>query len=363
MLRSSAYSGNTPKQLMGRGQGPQGPDLNVMTPEEKMLRRERRRVESLITGYQNRPGRFDNNYVMQLEQLAAQYQIPFERASAGFLPNAGAAVGGFIDSFLFDLVPDSWYSSDATATARRAGKGVGLASAALLTGGTSLLGKGMTKLATTGLGKFTTAGVALSAKKKLAPTIAGMANKPGAMGGVARSYMATGQGKNVAGMAVDDIAAQAQTLAKTGKEGRKGAIETIESAGDLLSDKAKVKMAQNTGAVKGKLESDIYAATKGIGKGASSKAGATKTEVLLNNILGKEKGVGKATKAKINEVLQDKNKLKAIEDILNDPNTDLDTAVDAIKNILPKSVQTKLVSKSEMVRLLTEFYGFSTIGG
>tara|TARA_R110002020_G_scaffold87726_7_gene215983 strand:- start:830 stop:1915 length:1086 start_codon:yes stop_codon:yes gene_type:complete len=361
MLGKTSYSGNTPKQIGGYGQG-QAPDLNVMTPEEKMLRKERRRVESLIVGYSNNPTKYDDAYVLQLEQMASQYQIPFQRANAGFVPNAAAAAGGFVDSFLFDLVPDNWYSSDATASARRVGKGAGLASAALLTGGTSLLGKGMTKFATSGIGRFTTAGAALSAKKTLMPAVAGMATKPGAVGGVARSYMGSGQGKNVAEMAVDDIAASAAKLAKGGKGGRKSAIETIENSGDLLSGEAKVKMAQNTGAVKGKLESDIYSAAQGIGKAAAS-SGGSKTEVLLSNILSKGKGVGPKTKQSIDAVLKDKNKLKAIEDVLNDPNTDLDAAVEAIKGILPKTVQKKLVSKSEMVKLLTEFYGFSSVGG
>lgn len=355
----SILGGNTPKQMVGLGQGPKQPNLNIMTPEEKMLRKERRRVESLIAGYNNNPSRYDNAYVLQLEQMANQYQIPFQRADAGVIRNAGAAVGGFIDSFLWDLVPDSWYSSDATATARKMGKGAGLASAALLTGGTSLLGRGMTKLATTGIGKYTTAGAALGAKKMLAPAIAGTAKQGGMLGGLAEGYLATGQGRNVATMAVDDIATKATRMANKGN--KKQALEQIDKAGDLLSPKEKLKMAQNTGSVGSKLESDVYSSI--IGAGGSSVKGGTKTEVLLNSILGKEKGVGPKTKTAIDNILKDKNKVRDLEKILNDPNTDIDMAVNVIKDMLPKSVRSKVVSKSDMIKLLSEFYGFSSIGG
>jgi hypothetical protein len=339
------------------------PDLNVLTPEERHMMSERRRVESMITAYNNKPSRYDDAYVMQLEQYAAQYGIPFQRASAGVIRNAGAAVGGFIDSFMWDLLPDSWYSSDATATARKAGKGVGLAGAALLTGGTSLLGKGMTKFAQSGVGQFTTAGAALGAKKMLAPTIAGVAQQGGMAGNLARGAMSSGQGQNIATMAVDDIAANAAKLAKSGN--KKGAMEAIERGGALIDDAAKVKMAENTGAVTSVLERDIYAAAKGLGKGATSavQKAQNKTEILLESILKKEKGVGPKSKKAINTVLKDKNKVDQLEKILNDPSTSIDDAVVAIKNILPKSQQTKLVKKSELVKLLTNFYGYSTVGG
>ena len=358
----SLMTGNTPK-IFGQG-GPkqvQQPNTNIMLPAEKAMLRERRRVESLITGYRRNPSRYDEPYVMQLEQLAAQYDIPFERASAGVARNTGAAIGGFVDSFLWDLMPDSWYSSDATANARMAGKGVGLASAALLTGGTSLLGKGMTKLATTGIGKFTTAGAALGLKKYMAPAVAGYAKDPGFMGNVARTYAQSGQGKNVASMAVDDAVASATALAKGGDKG--AALSAIEGTAALTDDATKVALAEKSGAVAKGVESQVYAASKGIGAAAEGTANLGKVETVLTNILNLDKGVGVKTRAAINNVLKDKNKMKQLEQIVADPNNSVDDVIDAIKAILPKSVRGKLVNKSDIVQQLATLYGFSGVGG
>ena len=352
----------TPRNFTGLD--PMAPNTQVMLPEEKAALKERRRIEAMIKGYYRSPGSKDDAYINQLEQYAAMYGIPFERKSAGVIRNAGAAVGGFLDSFVWDLVPDDWYSSQATAAARKVGKGAGLASAAILSGGTSLLGKGMTSVATSGLGRFTTAGAALGAKKMLAPSVAGYAKSPGMVGDIARTYMQSGQGKNVAAMAVDDIAASAKTLAAQGEKG--AALEAIEGGGALLDDAAKIKMAEDTGAVAKGLESQIYQATKGIGAGAEgAKAGSGRVETIIKSLLDKPKGqgVGPKTKKSLEAFLGDKNKVDQLEKLLNDPNIDIDTAVKEIRKILPKSTASKAVKKSEIIQLLGEFYGFSQVGG
>tara|TARA_R100000808_G_scaffold14629_1_gene34398 strand:- start:5167 stop:6240 length:1074 start_codon:yes stop_codon:yes gene_type:complete len=355
--------GSTPRQLAGHSPGPQRPDTNILTPEERHLMKERRRVEAMITTYNANPSRYDDAYAMQIEQYAAQYGIPFQRAGAGVIRNAGAAAGGFIDSFLWDLLPDSWYSSDATSTARKFGKGAGLASAALLTGGTSLLGKSMTKFAQSGVGQFTTAGAALGAKKMLAPTIAGAAKQGGMVGNLAETVMASGQGQNISKMAVKDITKTAKGLVKKGD--KSGALAAIDKAGELTTAAQKVDTATKIGAVGKGLESAVYRASKGIGKGAATAAATgtqTKAEVLINSLIGK-KGVGAKSEKGLKSLLADKNKVAQIDAILNDPNTDINLAISTIKGLLPKSVGSKAVNKSDIVKLLSEFYGFSSIGG
>jgi hypothetical protein len=349
-----AYS----QSQLARGGQPSKPNTNVMLPEEKMMLRERRRIEAMIGGYSRNPGGYDSAYVSQLEQLAAQYDIPFNRVQGPAINQAGAAIGGFVDSFLWDLVPDDWYSSDATASARKWGKGVGLATAALATGGTSLLGRTATKIAQSGVGKFTTLGASLAAKKALAPTVAGYAKQGGMVGNVARGYMETGQGKNVAGMVIDDTFTAVNRLVKGGD--KKAALEAIEATGDLTNDVAKISMAEATGAVAPGIESQVYAAAKGYGSAAKQAKGGI--ERVLSDILG-AKGAGKKTQSAINTVLKDKNKLSQLEAILKDPNVNIDDAVDAIKAILPKSVRGKLVKKSDIVQTLATFWGFAGVGG
>ena len=361
-LPDSMISGNTPKVF---GQGMDGsqaqrPNTNVMLPEEKAVIRERRRIEALIKGYRNNPSAHDDSYVMQLEQYAAQYDIPFERASAGVMRNAGAATAGFLDSFLFDLVPDSWYSSDATSTARAWGKGIGLGTAAIFTGGTSLLGKGLTKVASTGLGKFTTAGAALAAKKMAAPTIAGYAGQGGMVGNLARGFTQSGQGQNIAKLATDDAILAATNLAKEGNKA--AALEVVEGTGALTDDAAKLAMAESTGAVSKGVEAQVYAATKGLGVAAPTAQASGKVETVLNTIIN-TKGAGAKTKSAVEAVLKDKNKMKQLEDIIADPNNSIDDVIDAIKGILPKAVRGKLVKKSDIVQQLATLYGFGSTGG
>ena len=135
-------------------------------PQAKALKTERKRVRAYIRQYERNPEGFSSAMLGQLEQLAVQYQIPFKRKTptAGFGYQAGAFTGGILDSIAFDLIPDKWYSSEATRQAANYGKIGGAAAqivggvlAAPFTGGASLgvTAKGLAGTAT--LGKAATA--------------------------------------------------------------------------------------------------------------------------------------------------------------------------------------------------------------
>ena len=87
-----------------------------VSPEERQLRNERRRVKSYIRQYERDPGTWNNTMLQQLESLALQYQIPFQRQvpEAGFGRNLAAGVIGAADALVFDAIKDDWYSSEAT---------------------------------------------------------------------------------------------------------------------------------------------------------------------------------------------------------------------------------------------------------
>ena len=118
-----------------------------ITAEERQLKNERKRVLAYMRQYERNPQSFNNTMITQMERLATQYQIPFQRQvpKAGFGKNALAFGGGLADSVLFDLMPDKWYSDESTRTAKNVGKigGAGAQIAAALalapfTGGGSL---------------------------------------------------------------------------------------------------------------------------------------------------------------------------------------------------------------------------------
>lgn len=110
--------------IMGNRFGGNAIPKNNVTPEERMLKNERKRVEDYIRAYERNPKSFNQGMISQLEQLAMQYQIPFKRVipTAGIGRQIGAGAMGVVDSALFDLVPDAWYSSEATRQAANIGK-------------------------------------------------------------------------------------------------------------------------------------------------------------------------------------------------------------------------------------------------
>lgn len=93
-------------------------------PQAKALKNERKRVRSYIRQYERNPEGWSSTMIGQLEQLATQYQVPFKRKvpDAPWYRDAGAFGGGVLDSIAFDLIPDDWYSSEATRTAANYGK-------------------------------------------------------------------------------------------------------------------------------------------------------------------------------------------------------------------------------------------------
>ena len=98
-----------------------------LSPEERMLNNERKRVSQFINQYQRNPKSFNKGMITMLEKLALQYQIPFKRVvpTAGAGAHIRAGLGGMADSIVFDLIPDSWYSDESTRTTANKAKIVG----------------------------------------------------------------------------------------------------------------------------------------------------------------------------------------------------------------------------------------------
>ena len=115
-----------------------GGSSSDITPEERQLKNERTRIESMIRSYERNPDNYNPRMVASLERMATQYGLMFNRvepeASTGAKVMAG--VGGFADAILMDLIPDSIYSDDSTTDIRNKAKMVG-------TGASFLLGTGL----------------------------------------------------------------------------------------------------------------------------------------------------------------------------------------------------------------------------
>ena len=161
----------------------QGQQRNMISPEQRQLMNERKRIKSYISSYERNPQNWSKSMLDQLEMLTAQYQIPFQRTipTASALRNAGAALGGVVDSAAFGLIPDKWYSSEATRQAANVGKIGGAAAqiaaatlAAPFTGGASIgaAAKGLGSAVQAAKGIKGAANVAKQAAKLGATTIA-----------------------------------------------------------------------------------------------------------------------------------------------------------------------------------------------
>jgi hypothetical protein len=148
-----------------------------VSPEQRALKNERKRVESYIRLYQQNPEGWNNSMIQQLEGLALRYQVPFKRAipPATALEKIGAGLVGAADSIAFDLIPDDIYSSEKTRSAANVGKmagaigqiGAGIAAAGF-TGGASLLA------AAKGTGALAKAAKALVATNKGLAAVGGV---------------------------------------------------------------------------------------------------------------------------------------------------------------------------------------------
>lgn len=94
------------------------------TAETKQLKAERKRIQSYIRAYGRNPKNWSNNMIMQLEQMAAQYQVPFKRVipEASLAEQALALGGGVADSVAMGFLPDKLYTDESTRTAANVGK-------------------------------------------------------------------------------------------------------------------------------------------------------------------------------------------------------------------------------------------------
>ena len=136
--------------------------------EERMMKNERKRVANLVKDYHSNPGRWQPQMVEKLKQMTDRYDMPWAPASATWLENTGAGIGGAADAILFDMIPDKLYSSAKTSAAASTGKIAGLAASLLMPGRNIATAYQGTKLAGTALGK----GLGIAAKYGTAPGLA-----------------------------------------------------------------------------------------------------------------------------------------------------------------------------------------------
>tara|TARA_R110000824_G_scaffold17639_2_gene71151 strand:- start:790 stop:2001 length:1212 start_codon:yes stop_codon:yes gene_type:complete len=113
------------------------------SPQEKQLRAERLRIKGYIRTYSRNPKNWSNNMIMQLEQMATQYQIPFKRQipEASTAWKAAGVAGGIADSVALGFMPDEWYSDESNRQQANIGKiGGAAAQIAAAIGATALSG-------------------------------------------------------------------------------------------------------------------------------------------------------------------------------------------------------------------------------
>jgi len=95
-------------------------------------------MRNLIIKAQNNPRSLSEQELalaMQYgQQLGIDMSPAMRRDKATALENIGAGVGGAIDSALFGIIPDNWYSSYRTKTAKNIGKLAGTAGSFFLPG-------------------------------------------------------------------------------------------------------------------------------------------------------------------------------------------------------------------------------------
>ena len=120
-----------------------------ITPEERQLRNERKRIEAMVRSYERNPKNFNPQMTASLERMATQYGVMFNKFdpdnSAGIIRKAGTFLGGVLDAVALDFIPDDWYSSEATRSAKNWGKGVGTIGSVIGTGGAALAARGLAK--------------------------------------------------------------------------------------------------------------------------------------------------------------------------------------------------------------------------
>ena len=271
------------------------------SPEIKQMKSERNRVQSYIRAYARNPKNWSNNMIMQLEQMAAQYQVPFKRQ----IPEASAAwkaagyLGGAADSVAFGFLPDSWYSDESNRKQANIGKigGAGLQVAAGVlaspfTGGASLAASGKGALA------------AIQAAKGL--------SKVGAIAKGAIPLAAQGVSKTPLGrLTKSSIESGRKALQPYGNKkgwnwatGAQTKVDRAESANILAQARTAIEKGDDLGAVvKGKnlSKEHITSLTKKISRryGGKKSSGAVEQEYL------KQLATAKTTAPQLSSVTTD----------------------------------------------------------
>ena len=80
-----------------------------ITPEERQLRNERKRIEAMVRSYERNPKNFNPQMTASLERMATQYGVMFNKYdpdnSAGIIRKAGTFLGGVLDAVALDFIP------------------------------------------------------------------------------------------------------------------------------------------------------------------------------------------------------------------------------------------------------------------
>ena len=122
----------------------------TVTPEERMMNNERKRVAGLVRQYQRNPEQWKPAMVTKLSQLADRYDLPFAPNQASALKKFGTGAIGALDAMLLNLIPDDAYIDESTKGAASTGKALGTLGSFLIPG--AAVAKGAQALSKLGLG-------------------------------------------------------------------------------------------------------------------------------------------------------------------------------------------------------------------
>ena len=340
----------------GRGYG----DTPQETPEERQLRNERKRIESMIRSYQRNPKNYNAQMEASLERMATQYGIPFKREvpEANFAQKGGAFLGGVVDSVLLDFVPDSWYSSESTNSAKNWGKGVGTVAMiagtlgagagakALATGARAVGGKVASKVAGKQAARKTAREAAEEATKKAKQGPAGKVldeagleddilnppiKDPGAASKVGQKFddMDPEQIKNMASSIGDGIEKAAQNagmtgpgfLAGFGKESIKKGVRDIGlvkgwnwAKKSLVDDLVKAADSANPGDIT-KLLGDTRLSAKEISRVAKALKNTHGNNAFSKSIIAELKGAGSSIGGSVDDIKAFVNSIKNTKNV------------------------------------------------
>ena len=331
-----------------------------ITPEERQLKNERKRIESMIRSYQRNPKNYNAQMEASLERMATQYGIPFKREvpEANIAQKGGAFIGGVVDSVLLDFIPDDWYSSESTNSAKNWGKGVGTVgmiagtlgagagAKALAAGARSIGGKVAGKVAGKQVARKTAREAAEEAakKSKLGPAgkvldDAGLEDDilnppikdPGAPSKVGQKFddMDPEQIKSMASSIGDGIETAASKagmtgpgfLAGFGKESIKKGVRDIGlvkgwnwAKKSLVDDLVKAADSANPGDIT-KLLGDTRLSAKEIGKVAKALKNTHGNNAFSKSIIAELKGAGSSIGGSVDDIKAFVNSIKNTKNV------------------------------------------------